>query len=145
MMWFREICFYACWGLCTVESLSRWQELISHAIVGWHVLHFSNHNDLAIWRSLTYLIRLQINSLQWRHMSILAYQITGNQIVFNHLLRQRSTYLSSVLLTLCEENPMVTSGISTERASNSESVSMALVVCCARYDRTKVFYQRHNC
>ena len=74
-------------------------------------------------------------------------QMTGNQLVVQQLVQineenikalqyvlctecivlklNQITHQSSILLTLCEGNPLVTGGFPSQRASNVESVSMS--------------------
>ena len=55
---------------------------------------------------------------------------------------------SSVLQALCEGNPPVTGGFPSQRASNTESVSMSwrhnvLTACCRWFSRTRLFKSRY--
>ena len=65
--------------------------------------------------------------LQWCHESITLSQIISNLIVYSTVCLdcQPRKYKSFTLLDFCKENPSVTSGFSSQRASNVSSVSMS--------------------
>ena len=64
-------------------------------------------------------------ALQWSHMNILSFQITGNSTVcLTVWSRWQQRKHSGPLLALCEGKPWVTSGFHTQKASNAGNVSM---------------------
>ena len=76
-----------------------------------------------IWDTLTLMWRhSNVYSLQWRRMTLMASQITGDSTVCS-VLHQRK-HQSTVLLALCEGKPPGTSGFPSLRDNNTESVSM---------------------
>ena len=76
------------------------------------------------------------NPSQWRHMTIMASPITDNSSFNNSFSgQQQIKYQNSALLPLCEGNPPVSGGFSSQRDSNVENVSVSrhhqtLVIWC---------------
>ena len=102
-------------------------KLHSNMPVGFAVtvgLVFPQRLGLICWEALA------IKAIQWRHMGILAIQITGNSIVCSTdcTCLQHRTHKCSAWLTLCEGNPWVTGMGDWLGLFPSQSISNAEIV-----------------
>ena len=65
-------------------------------------------------------------TLQWRHVSVMASQITGISTICLTAFSGSKWYQNFALLVLCEGNSPFTGGFSSQRTSNRESDSKSL-------------------
>ena len=69
------------------------------------------------------VIWLRLASLEWRHMSVMASEITDHDCACSTLWLESKEHHKSALLALCEGNPQVTSEFLSQRACDVENVS----------------------